>query len=112
MFFYREAFNMFKISFYTPASHLESVKNAMFAAGAGQIGHYDHCCWQTKGQGQYRPLVGSQAYQGKRYQLETCEEYLVEMICAPDKIHAVIKALKQAHPYETPAYAVWPLLEI
>lgn len=103
---------MFKISFYVTASHLESVKTAMFAAGAGQIGNYDHCCWQIQGQGQYRPLAGSQAYQGKINQLETCEEYAVEMVCAADKIHAVISALKQTHPYETPAYAVWPLLEI
>ena len=42
---------MYQIIFYVPATHVEQVKNAMFAAGAGNIGAYSHCAWQTLGEG-------------------------------------------------------------
>lgn len=98
---------MYKISFYVPDSHLEQVKNAMFAAGAGKIGNYSCCAWQTAGEGQYLPLENSQAFIGEIGKIEKVAEYLVEMICVAEHIHAVIAALKLAHPYETPAYQAW-----
>ncbi|MDI1300789.1 MAG: NGG1p interacting factor NIF3 [bacterium] len=94
---------MYKITFYVPESHLESVKAALFAAGAGRIGHYDSCAWQVKGQGQFRPLPGSRPFIGASDMLETLEEYRVELVCAEERIHAAMAALKQAHPYEVPA---------
>ena len=54
--------SMYKIEFYTPESHLETVKKAMFEAGAGHLENYDCCCWQTRGIGQFRPLEGSNPY--------------------------------------------------
>ena len=45
---------MYKLSFFVPPSHVDVVKNAVFAAGGGRIGNYDHCAWQTLGQGQLR----------------------------------------------------------
>ena len=97
---------MYKISFYAPESHLEAIKNAMFAAGAGKIGNYSCCAWQTLGQGQFLALEGSHAFVGEINQLETINEYKVEMVCQPDLIQDVIKAMKTAHPYEMPAYQV------
>jgi len=95
---------MHYIVVYVPTSHLEVVKAAMFAAGAGHIGNYDACCWQTLGQGQFRPLAGSQPHSGQQDQIETVAEYRVEMVCADNVLKQVVKALKQAHPYEQPAY--------
>ena len=95
-----------KIEFYVPESHLEPVKNAMFAAGAGRVGDYDCCAWQTPGYGQYRPLAGSQPYQGTRGQLERVAEYKVEMVCPPTLVTAAVAAMKAAHPYEEVAYCV------
>jgi structural hemagglutinin/hemolysin toxin protein RtxA len=97
---------MFKIIFYTPESHLEIVKNAMFAAGAGKIGNYSHCAWQTLGEGQFLPLSGSDAYIGELGKLERVQEYKVEMVCDPVYIQQVIQALTATHPYEQPAYFV------
>ena|SRR3989338_10335470 len=102
---------MYHLYCYIPESHLESVKRALFAAGAGKIGDYDCCAWQTKGQGQFRPLAGSQPFLGQQNVVETAEEYKVEMVCDDDKIFAVIAALKQAHPYEEPAYGFWKINE-
>ena len=97
---------MYKLSFYVPASHLETVKEAVFAAGAGRIGGYDHCCWQTPGQGQFRPLRGSQPFIGDLDVVQTVNEYKVEMVCADHLVDQAIAALRQAHPYEEPAFAV------
>lgn len=95
---------MYKLCFYVPASHLEAVKQAVFAAGAGRIGAYDHCCWQVLGEGQFRPLAGSDPHLGVRDRLETVAEYRVEMVCAEACATAVVAALRGAHPYEEPAF--------
>jgi len=94
---------MYKLGFYVPASHLEQVKQAVFATGAGRIGHYDSCCWQAPGQGQFRPLDGSKPWIGHHGQVETIEEYRVELVCADALIQAAVAALKLSHPYEEPA---------
>jgi structural toxin protein (hemagglutinin/hemolysin) RtxA len=97
---------MYKIIFYVPVSHLERVKQALFTSGAGKIGQYSHCAWQILGEGQFMPLAGSHPYLGKENHLETAAEYKVELVCDANHIHAAIAALKQAHPYEEPAYQV------
>jgi hypothetical protein len=79
---------------------------ALFDAGAGRIGNYEHCAWQVLGQGQFRPLAGSQPFIGAQGVLETVAEYRVEMVCEDAVIDAVIAALRQAHPYEEPAFDV------
>jgi structural toxin protein (hemagglutinin/hemolysin) RtxA len=102
---------MYKICLYVPETHAEEVKNAMFAKGAGKIGLYSCCAWETKGTGQFMPLEGSQAYIGEENRLEKVTEYKIEMVCEDQCIHQVIAALKNAHPYEEPAYQVWHLEE-
>ena len=103
---------MYKLVFYVPESHLDATKAALFAAGAGRIGNYDACCWQVLGQGQFRPLAGSQPFIGSNGQLEQLAEYRVEMVCADEHIQAAIRALRQAHPYEELALDVWRLSDL
>ena len=103
---------MYKLTFYVPATHLEEVKQAVFAVGAGKIGNYDSCCWQTEGLGQFRALDGSKPYIGQQGKVETVREYKVELVCADELIAEAVAALKQAHPYEEPAYDVWKLAEL
>jgi hypothetical protein len=100
---------MYKICFYAPENTVELVKQALFEAGAGRIGDYDSCCWQTKGTGQFRPLDNSNPYIGQQNKKETVSEYKVEMVCDDENIKQVITALKKNHPYEEPAYDVWKL---
>lgn len=102
---------MYKICYFVPVSHLTETKQALFDAGAGRIGDYDSCAWQVLGAGQFRPLVGSQPFLGEPGQLEQIEEYKVELVCDDGLIEEAIKALKQAHPYEEPAYEVYKLAE-
>lgn len=103
---------MYKLVFFVPESHLESVKAAVFSAGAGAIGNYDQCCWQVLGQGQFRPLAGSKPYLGQANKLETVAEYRVEMVCADECIAQAVTALRTSHPYEEPAIDVWKLSEL
>ncbi len=103
---------MIKLTVFIPDEALDAVKTAMFDAGAGKIGNYDSCCWQVKGEGQFRPLIGSSPHIGTQHQVEKVTEWRVELVVADDKIAAVIAALKQAHPYETPAYDAIKLLDI
>jgi len=92
-----------------PDSHLDVTKQAVFAAGAGRQGNYSHCCFQTKGMGQFKPLAGSQPFIGQQDQVEPVEEWRVEMLCTDDLLPQVLAALRQAHPYEEPAIDVWRL---
>lgn len=103
---------MFKLCFYVPPSHLDAVKQAVFDAGAGRIGNYEHCCWQVEGQGQFRPMAGSNPAIGQLDQLETLVEYRVEIICEKNLIKNAVAALKHTHPYEEPAYDIVELIEI
>ena len=95
--------------FYVPEPAAEAVKAAVFAAGGGRIGNYDCCCWQTAGTGQFRPLAGSNPAIGRRGAVETVPELKVELVVAEERLPAVIAALRQAHPYETPAFFHWPV---
>ncbi len=101
---------MYKLCFYVPESHLEQVKAAVFAAGAGRIGDYDHCCWQVLGQGQFRPLAGSNPFLGQVGEEERVPEYRVELVCDGASIRAAVQAMKCAHPYEEPAWDVVALV--
>lgn len=103
---------MYKLCFYVPETHAEPVKAAVFATGAGKIGDYDQCCWQVSGRGQFRPLAGSDPYLGKTGEVEYVDEVRVELVCGEDLIRSAIAALKQAHPYEEPAYDVWQLEDL
>ena len=101
---------MYKLTVFIPDTALEPVKSALFAAGAGKIGNYEQCCWQVEGTGQFMPLAGSQPHIGTQDTLEAVEEWRVEMVVADAYIKPVIEALKQTHPYETPAYDVIEVL--
>ena len=103
---------MYKLCYYVPESHLEHTKAAVFEAGAGRIGDYDSCCWQVLGEGQFRPLEGSKPFLGREGDVERVAEYRVEMVCEDHLIEQVVAALKQAHPYEEPAYDVIRLAEL
>ncbi|MCG8480086.1 MAG: NGG1p interacting factor NIF3 [Spirochaetales bacterium] len=98
---------MFKLMFFVPEPQVEEVKFAVFDAGAGRIGNYDCCAWQTLGTGQFRPLPGSNPFIGSSGYIERVPEFRVEVLCRPEVVRAAIRALIRAHPYEEPAYEVY-----
>ncbi|SFC22183.1 hypothetical protein SAMN05660443_1952 [Marinospirillum celere] len=100
---------MYKFAFFVPEKDAEKVKTAVFATGAGRIGLYEHCCFQTPGQGQFRPLQGANPQLGEVNTLEKVAELKIELVCEATLIQAAVAAMKKAHPYEEPAYEVWKL---
>ena len=103
---------MYQIAFFVPEEHAEKVKEAMFETGAGKMGNYSHCSFESKGLGQFKALPGSQPFIGQMGQLETVNELKVEMICDEEFLASAIAAMKSSHPYETPAYYVTKLVGI
>lgn len=100
---------MYKLAFYVPVEDAEAVKEAVFVTGAGRIGNYEACCFQTPGTGQFRPLDGASPHIGQVGDLERVEELKVELVCEDDLIEEAVAALRAAHPYEEPAFDVWQL---
>jgi hypothetical protein len=103
---------MYKMCYFVPETHVEQTKQALFDTGAGRIGDYDCCAWQCRGQGQFRPLEGSDPFLGKAGEIEAVDEYKVELVCADELIRDALAALKRAHPYEEPAYEVYRMEEL
>ena len=99
---------LFKLIFYVPEAEKEVVKAACFSAGAGTIGQYSHCAWEVLGQGQFKPLPGSNPTIGEHGCCEQVNEYRVEIVVDATHLKQSLAALLQAHPYETPAYQVIP----
>ncbi len=104
--------NYYQITFYVPKEHCEVVKNAMFKAGAGELENYTCCSWQVLGEGQFKPMEGSNPFIGTQDRIEKVLEYKVEMLCTKERLAQAIEALKEAHPYEVPAYGVVALVDI
>jgi len=102
---------MYKICTYVPEKSVETVKTALFKAGAGKIGNYDCCCWQTNGSGQFRALANSNPTIGKHHVIEQVAEVKIELVCDDARVKAAIAALRESHPYEEPAYDVWQLAD-
>jgi len=102
---------MYKLGIYVPASHLEIVKQALFDAGGGKIGDYEHCCWQAKGVGQFRPGSAANPFIGKPGALEQVEEYRVELVIEDARARVVMAALRSSHPYEEPAFDLVRLID-
>lgn len=103
---------MLKLIYYVPESHLESTKQAIFAAGAGGIGNYTECAWQVKGIGQFKPMDMADPYLGNIGRLEQIEEWRVETIVEEQYAQMVKQALTHSHPYEEPAFEFIQLIEV
>ena len=100
----------YKLIFFIPHDHKERVKEALFVQGAGRYQGYCRCAWETKGMGQFQPERDSQPYIGQADKLTQLEEYRVEVLCQASCLQQVITALLATHPYEVPAYEVYPIL--
>ncbi|MBT5331930.1 MAG: NGG1p interacting factor NIF3 [Porticoccaceae bacterium] len=96
----------YKLVIFVPEQAIELLKSALFKAGAGRLGNYDSCSWQTRGLGQFRPLEGSSPYLGSRDEIEEVNEWRLETVVEEKHLNKVLEALKDTHPYEEPAYDV------
>jgi hypothetical protein len=99
-----------KLVVFVPREALDDVRDALFAAGAGRIGEYERCSWYTQGPGTF---LGGQATNpaiGDRGREERVQELRLETVYPVEREAEVVRALRTAHPYEEPAFDLYPLV--
>jgi hypothetical protein len=99
-----------KLVVFVPAEALDAVRDAVFAAGAGRIGAYERCSWYTEGTGTFFGGGETAPSVGERGREERVAELRLETVFPEERQDEVIAALRRAHPYEEPAFDVYPLL--
>lgn len=98
--------NNYKLVVFVPANALQKVADAVFKAGAGWIGNYSHCSFCSAGEGTFLPLEGAKPAIGKKGRLEKVDEIRFESIVPAEKVADCLKAMRDTHPYEMPAFDV------
>ena len=96
-----------KIVVYVPASHTEKVRNAMFNAGAGNIGAYSNCSFGAKGEGTFTANENAKPFVGEIGKLHIEDEVKIEMIATKNNLHEIKKAIVKNHPYEEVAFDIY-----
>lgn len=98
-----------KLAVFVPTGDTQRVLDALYAAGAGQIGAYEHCSFRVEGTGTFKPLQGANPVIGQVGRDEDVREHRVEVIFPAYLEGSMVSALLKAHPYEIPAYDLYPL---
>ena len=93
-----------------PREALDAVRTALFAAGTGHIGEYEHCSWYTQGTGTFLGGEGTNPSLGEAGREQRVAELRLETVFPEEKQEDVVAALRRAHPYEEPAFDVYALL--
>ncbi|MGQ9558484.1 MAG: Nif3-like dinuclear metal center hexameric protein [Desulfurispora sp.] len=101
--------HLYKLVVFVPEDYADRVREAVCRAGAGHIGRYDYCTFQTGGTGTYRPLPGAQPFQGQVGEICRAAEVRLETIIPAPLVQRVVAAMLQAHPYEEVAYDLYKL---
>jgi hypothetical protein len=102
----------YKLVWFAPREAVDDTRDAVFAAGAGQIGDYAHCSWYTAGTGTFLAGEGSDPSIGQIGREQRVSELRVETVVPADKAKEVVAALRKAHPYEEVAFELYPLVEL
>ncbi|WP_298271891.1 Nif3-like dinuclear metal center hexameric protein [Geobacter sp.] len=98
-----------KLAVFVPSGHEEGVREALFRFGGG-IGAYADCSFQSAGTGTFKPLEGAHPFLGRIGKREYVEESRIEVLVHKRDLSAALAALLKAHPYEEPAFDLYPLL--
>ncbi len=83
--------------------------DALSEIGVGVIGNYDHCVALTPVRGFFRPLPGSNPFEGEEGVISEVAEYKLEVNCKREQVAEAIKVIRRVHPYEEPLINVFPL---
>lgn len=95
---------LMKLAVFVPVDYRDKVCEALWAAGAGQMGNYDRCAYMVDGTGTYRPLDGASPAIGTVGRSHNEPEIRVEVVFPAALCGGVVRAMLAAHPYEEPAF--------
>lgn len=101
--------SLLKLVTFVPSAQADTVRKALFNAGCGTIGNYDSCSYNTKGEGTFRAGEGTNPFCGSIGELHHEEEVRIETIVPAFRKAEAIRALLATHPYEEPAFDLYPL---
>lgn len=101
---------IFKFTVYVPIQYADKISQAIFEAGAGKIGKYTETSFHIAGKGTFKPMEGTHPFIGEIGKREVVQEIKIETVVAERDLEPVIQAMKNAHPYEEPAYDIYELL--
>jgi hypothetical protein len=99
-----------KLIVFVPREALDTVRAALFGAGAGRIGEYERCSWYTEGTGTFLGGAGTSPSVGQAGREERVAELRLETVFPVERQDEVIAALRDSHPYEEPAFDIYELL--
>jgi hypothetical protein len=99
-----------KLVVFLPREALDNVRTALFEAGAGRIGKYEHCSWYAAGTGTFLAGEGTEPSVGQRGKEQRVSELRLETVFPEELQDEVVAALRRTHPYEEPAFDIYPLL--
>jgi dinuclear metal center YbgI/SA1388 family protein len=99
----------YKLVIFVPKQHEREVLTSLFASGAGKIGAYDCCSFRNPGKGTFMPGKEANPFLGKPEKLNETDEIRIETVISSENISKIIENLHKSHPYETPAYDIYPL---
>ena len=100
----------FKLVVFVPREKLEQVRSAAFIAGAGRIGDYSKCSFTVEGMGTFRPEERASPTTGQTGSDEKVQEVRLEVSVQSEDLGTVLAGVRKAHPYETPAIDVYPMI--
>lgn len=98
-----------KVVTYAPTEHADAIRLAMCDAGAGSIGNYDQCSFNTPGTGTFRGNENTDPFVGKKGEIHSEAEVRIEVIVPEFQLSSVLKAMRNSHPYEEVAFDVYGL---
>ena len=98
-----------KLTTYAPQESADKVRTALFKAGAGNIGNYDYCSYNTEGFGTYRGNENSNPVIGEKGKFQAEKETFISVIFEKHLEKKILAALFEMHPYEEVAYDIVPL---
>ncbi|GAE15516.1 Nif3-like dinuclear metal center hexameric protein [Bacteroides pyogenes] len=101
--------SLLKLVTFVPVAEADKVRRALFAAGCGNIGNYDSCSYNSEGEGTFRANAEARPFCGEIGELHREPEVRIETILPVYKEREAVKALLNAHPYEEPAFDLYPL---
>lgn len=100
-----------KVAVMIPPQLTDTIRNAACTAGAGVIGNYSFCTITTDCTGSFFGNENTTPNVGEKSRLEFVKEVKLEFICPVEKVKTVLKAIRDAHPYEEPGIDVYPLID-
>ncbi|MBU0559804.1 MAG: Nif3-like dinuclear metal center hexameric protein [Bacteroidetes bacterium] len=101
--------NQYKLVVFVPEAAAEKVSDAIFSSGGGIIGEYSNCGYRTNGKGSFKGSAESNPKIGEKEKLEYVDEVRLEVLVDCWKLSSVIKNMIVVHPYEEPAFDIYPL---